>query len=113
MNLLFNAEDRKRILGMVLRCRNEEEEFIWNRSRYGQYSVRSAYYGAMNELIDNLKLRIAGDWMLIWKLQVPHKVGIHLWRTTKNVLPCCYNLRRRHVPCPSECMLCEAADDTE
>lgn len=34
----------------------------------------------MNELIDNFDLRVAGDWKLIWKLQVPTK-----WRSTFGV----------------------------
>lgn len=65
---LFNAADRKRIQSMVLEYKCERDTLVCNRSRDGRYSVKSSYYGAMNDFIDNTKLCISEDWNLIWSL---------------------------------------------
>lgn len=36
------------------------DELIWWRSINGQYSVRSTYFGAMEDLIDNSHIRVQG-----------------------------------------------------
>lgn len=80
---LFNSEDQNRIRGMSLRCRDMNNTLVWNRSRDGRFLVKSTYYVAMNEFTDTSELRIGGDWGLIWKMQIPSKVKLQLWRSTK------------------------------
>lgn len=92
---LFNTEGQNRILGMTLGCREPNDTLVWNRSRDDLFSVKS------------------GDWGSIWKLQVPSKVKIFIWRTVRGVLPFRFNLRRRRVQCPEECPLCESAVENE
>lgn len=48
--------------------------FLILKVKNGQYSVRSAYFGAMEDLIDNSHLRVQGAWMNIWWLKIPQKV---------------------------------------
>lgn len=98
---------------MVLQCRGGEDQLVWNRSRDGCYSVKSAYYGAMIDLIDSSKCCIPGDWNSLWKLRIPHKVKIHLSRTARSCLPCRYNLCRCRVPCPVACTLCDDSEESE
>lgn len=85
---------------------------IWWWSRKGMYLVRLVYYGIMEDLIDNQHLRKPGNWMLIWRVKIPNKVKLMLWRVTRGCLPTRMNLRKRHVPCEDHCLMCrEGTED--
>lgn len=85
----------------------EEDTLVWWRSRNGNYSVKSAYYVFMEELVDHSVLRMDGDWMSIWKLKVPQKVKLLLRRANRGCLPTRCNLQSKHVPCDWLCPLCK------
>lgn len=102
---LFNSEDFSRIFSMFMQCRDDSNQLLWNYSRYGLYSVKSGYYVAINNLIDSSELQVVGDWNSIWRLHIPHKVKIHLWRAARGILSYLTNLRRSHVDCPADCAL--------
>lgn len=72
--------------------------------------MRSAYYGVMEDLIDNTHLRKEGDWMAIWKLKIPQKVKLFIWRAVCDVLPIRDNLRKRRVNCDFNCDHCPDID---
>lgn len=46
----------------------------WSFSRDECYSVKSAYFHIMENVIDNSHLRENGDWMLLWKLKMPQRI---------------------------------------
>jgi hypothetical protein len=48
---------------------DEEDKPIWRLTRDGFYSVKSAYYHAMEDLIDNSCLNIAANWKDMWSLK--------------------------------------------
>lgn len=53
---------------------------IWFPEKHGLYTVNSAYNLFMNKLFESDHLRVSGDWSLIWKLKVPPRVKLLLWR---------------------------------
>lgn len=59
---IFNDQEAKRVLDIALITAHGDDEFVCDRSRNGIYSVKSTYYGAMNDLIDNIELRVSRDW---------------------------------------------------
>lgn len=66
----------------------------------------------MEELIDNTHLRKEGEWMAIWKLKIPQKVKLFIWRAARGVLPVRDNLRRRHVNCEISRAYCPDHEET-
>lgn len=89
------------------------DKLCWWRSRNGEYSVQSGYYSTMEVLIDNHHFRKPGDWMRIWKLNIPPKFKLLLWRVARGCLPTRINLRKKHVPCVDTCLMCEGAIEDE
>ncbi|PNY17449.1 hypothetical protein L195_g014192 [Trifolium pratense] len=84
---LFNLRDATEILKIPVSCMREEDVPIWRFSKNSVYSVLLAYYQLMEAVIDNTHLRVEGDWMKIWKLKVPNRVKIFIWRTLRGCLP--------------------------
>lgn len=51
-------------------------------------------------------------WDKVWKLDVPPKVRIFLWRVLREVLPCKSSLLRRHVELDPTCPVCATAEES-
>lgn len=80
---IFAAQEANLINSMPLLVRDSEDNITWWRSKNGSYSVRSAYYRVMEDLIDNTHLLKEGDWMSLWKFKVPQKVKLLLWSAAR------------------------------
>lgn len=98
---------------MVIHNLGDEDKLVWWRSRNGVYSVRSAYFGIMEDLTDSFHLRVPGNWMQIWRLKVPQRVKILLWRMARGCLPPQCNLARCHIPCEEECPMCTNGTESD
>lgn len=60
----------------------------------------------------NIKVLVL-DWKkLIWKLDVPNKVKLFLWRATHNIIPCASILHSRHLSQSKACNICARASET-
>lgn len=79
---------------------------IWGPSPNGEYAVKSAYHLCMNNIVDSQPMQVDGKWSLIWRLQVPHKVGIFLWQLCRDILPTLLSLQSRGTACPTSCVFC-------
>jgi ribonuclease HI len=77
------------------------------------YSVRSAYYQLMENIIDNNHLKENGNWKKLWKLQVPNKVKIFLWRVLRGCLPVRSRLVDKGVRCDNKCPQCASYAENE
>ena len=50
-------------------------------------------------------------WQHIWKLQLPGKVRMFLWRLTHNILPTLLNIKRKHIELDTRCPMCQRLDE--
>jgi len=107
INGLFHNHDREAIAKMVLLNREGEDKRIWKFSQQGHYTVKSAYRYAMETLVDNEEYRIPGEWNIIWKMKLPQRVKVFLWRALRGVLPTRMRLQDKGVPCTDSCPHCE------
>lgn len=55
---------------------------------------RSAHKLILNDIVDCSQLRMEGDRMLIWKMKLPARVKIFLWRACSDTLPSRARLQR-------------------
>jgi hypothetical protein len=94
----FLPMDRDLILSIPLSTRQQDDFWAWHYDKKGVFSVRSAY----RMLIDMRERRTAWldelpsssgtkerekEWTAIWKVLVPSKIRVFLWRLAKQSLP--------------------------
>ena len=90
------------IMSMPLPRTNTRDVLIWKENKSQSFTVKSAYQVAltMKEIthIEHSTARTEWDlWRKLWRLNVPPKVRMFLWRACSNVLPTRENLHRRRV----------------
>lgn len=111
IHAVFNNVDANNILSMPRPIVVREDQLIWKFSRNGCYTVKSAYYHAMEHLVDSSHLRMDCNWNSIWSLKVPHKLKILLWRIARRCLPTRCRLRHKGVPCQDLCPMCKVPEN--
>jgi ribonuclease HI len=110
---MFNHKDATEIRRLPLNLLTREDEPIWRYSRNGNYTVRSAYYQLMEHIVDNNDLKEPGNWKKLWRLNVPNKVRIFIWRLLRGCLPVRGRLVQRGVPCDNKCPSCASYEENE
>ncbi|GJN02011.1 hypothetical protein PR202_ga19322 [Eleusine coracana subsp. coracana] len=118
---LFTARDIEVILQIPLSTRRQEDFWSWHYEKNGVFSMRSAYRMLVNNrehataYMENIPGRsdIASEekeWLRLWKLDLPSKIKIFLWRLARLSLPSADVLHRRNMTTHSSCSLCGAQD---
>ena len=105
----FSKDDADCIVHIPLSRRQSEDTIIWHYDRRGQYLVKSGYQVAFNHKhqgIPNCSNLNPSHWSVIWKLKIPEKVKIFLWRAAKDILPTAENLWRKRVLQEATCLVC-------
>jgi hypothetical protein len=117
----FVRVDANLILGLPICTRNIEDFWSWNFEKKGIFTVRSAY----RMLVETKQRREAWldgrasssdttaeskSWTTMWKVKVPSKIRVFLWRLAKQSLPTSDLLHHRNMSTTSTCVLCGAAD---
>ena len=113
---LFWPIDAQRILNIPLAVGMMEDFVSWHLHRSGSFTVNSAYHEEW-EHQHGRKLRMTNSiqasstspvWRTVWKLNVPSKVKIHVWKTLLGAIPCQGVLANRHIITSSQCPLCNS-----
>ncbi|XP_062020959.1 uncharacterized protein LOC133737422 [Rosa rugosa] len=73
INRLFSEEEAEAIMAMPLSRRNVVDRLVWKLSRDGKFSKK------------------------FWKVDIPNKAKIHMWRVCLDILPYVGNLATRRV----------------
>ncbi|KAK0580330.1 hypothetical protein LWI29_000723 [Acer saccharum] len=92
------------------------EDFLaWHYEKNGEYSVRSGYNLALEQKI-SASVSNPGManrwWNILWKLQLPPKVKIFVWRACWNAFPSLQNLWKRKVVVSPMCNSCPSSVET-
>lgn len=68
----------------------------------------------MEEVIDNSHLHVPGDWLQLWKMKVPLKIEITIWRALRVCLQSGFNLKNKGVNRTDLCSECnQGIEDQE
>ncbi|KAM0988472.1 hypothetical protein ACFX2A_012624 [Malus domestica] len=120
----FNRDDVAPILSIPLSRNGGLDRLVWHYNVNGEYSVRSGY-GVAVDLMENGALGRKGRgapsdrqknnqvWKQIWKLNVPNKIKIFIWRCCNRAVAVRHNLQRRHLRVNNVCGVCGVAEETE
>ncbi|XP_075492415.1 uncharacterized protein LOC142530463 [Primulina tabacum] len=112
METIFENRDTKAVTEIPLGPIKLQDNRIWHFSKNGDYTVKSGYHVAMS-LDANLEARkIQGNWKAIWKLNVPPKIKIFLWRACRECLSHRINMQNRGIQVASLCVVCNKELDT-
>ncbi|PRQ57723.1 hypothetical protein RchiOBHm_Chr1g0351461 [Rosa chinensis] len=66
------------------------DRLCWKLSRDGRFSVKTAYRSVFSNSpsYNPLQLPIGtGFWKKLWKVVIPNKAKIHIWRVCLDILP--------------------------
>ncbi|XP_050111742.1 uncharacterized protein LOC126590298 [Malus sylvestris] len=120
----FNQDDVLPILSIPLSHSSLGDRLVWHHTTNGVYSVKTRY-GLAVKLMEYGALRRKGRgapsefnkqnmvWNNIWRLQVPNKIKIFIWRCCNNALAVRRNLKRCHMRIDNVCGVCNLYIETE
>jgi ribonuclease HI len=110
---LFNPRDVAEILKIPLHMTHNVDVPMWRLSRNGKFSVKSAYFHLMEEIIDNNHLKEEGNWKRLWQIKVPNRVKLFMWRVLRGCLPVKERLVCKRVNCDNKCPCCDQQCENE
>ena len=106
------------ILNIPLSFNLPEDSIIWIGNKRGVFSVRSAYYVAL-QVVEKSEASgcSSGDcrtrlWKKVWQLHLPAKIRIFAWKACLDGLPTKLNLAKRGVLIEAACPLCLKASES-
>lgn len=106
---LVKPFDANAMLQIPLHRRGGEHFRYWVANDNGRYSVKSRYHLVRNSFSPppfQLCYPWHKWWNMVWKLNVPPKIRIFLWRASWDYLHTVANLRSKYVPTDGFCSLC-------
>ncbi|KAK3194282.1 hypothetical protein Dsin_025592 [Dipteronia sinensis] len=92
-----------------------EDVILWHYEEIGRYTVNNGYWVGRN--MEAKASTSSGSsqsfwWKVLWKLKIPQKVKIFVWKTCFDWIPTTFSLAQRDVPVMVRCPACRASDDS-
>ncbi|KAK2663280.1 hypothetical protein Ddye_001854 [Dipteronia dyeriana] len=92
-----------------------EDTVLWHFEGNGLFSVKSAYWLGKNE--DNIHNTSSSNnsdswWQLFWKLKIPLKVKIMVWKSCHDWIPTKVNIAHNGIKTLNICVGCKIANET-
>jgi hypothetical protein len=105
------------IRSIPLSMERHDDEWAWHfEKKNGTFSVRSAYRMLVNTknemeawLDDRPSVSLCNDkksWSSLWKIKVPSKIKVFLWRLSHQSLPTGTTLHCRNMSNSCACAIC-------
>jgi len=113
----FSSTDASRILQIPLSCNRVPDCVSWPWTKTGTFTVKSAYIMARCQQVylqtsaqgkgaTSNQDQAANDWKRLWKIKVPPKMLIMLWRFVHDCLPTGQQLKNRNITASEVCCHC-------
>lgn len=106
---LFNENIIQQILKIPISQSREEDVWLWLDEANGAYSVKSGYHRLCQIHTSDSNTGNNFNLLKIWRLSVPPKVKIFIWRACQNCLPSLDNLCRKYVEVYPICPICQSS----
>lgn len=121
INQIFLPTDVEAIISIPLCTWNINDFWSWAHEKSGSFTIRSAYRMLVSTKhrreawLDGRAGSSDGDgvkkaWTKLWKIDVPLKIKVFLWRLAHQSLPTADILNHRNMSTSSTCGLCGSAD---
>lgn len=111
---LFWTVDVNRILQIPLNTHGFDNFIAWSGTTHDKYSVRSGYHMQWRHQygMRGGQLALPGSsiynpvWRVFWKLKIPSKVKIFVWRALHDgIIPLKFILTNRHIGTSGQCTI--------
>ncbi|XP_074308855.1 uncharacterized protein LOC141643553 [Silene latifolia] len=112
---LFLPFEQERIRAIQLSDIKPIDDWCWDHTKDGQYSVRTAYHllmGRGGEAEQSDYGRSKWLWNVIWKTPVIPRVKIFMWQLCHDALPTRHNIGRRLALRDEDCPFCSCNMET-
>jgi hypothetical protein len=118
LNECFTPMDAVTIANIPI---NQDDFWAWHLDKRGMFSVRSAYFMLVHRrdqceaALQNIASRsdhkaVTEEWKSLWRVKVPSKISIFLWRLACLSLPFGDVLHHRNMAQSSACFFCGSQD---
>lgn len=107
---LFEAESAEAILSIPLANSRQEDKLIWVPNAKGKVTSKSAYN--ISNLHPNQSCLSDQMWKKIWKIRVPERVKMLIWRIATNTILVKEVLGQRVELDSQECVLCQDGQES-
>lgn len=116
INSIFTPWEAKAILDEVLPQFPTPDSWTWAHSRKGIFTVKSAYFLALqNRNINQAsssEVKGKNIWKHLWKTKLPKKIQLFGWKVLKNGVPVSLNLARRGMKVDTCCSICGDGEES-
>ena len=91
-----------------------QDKLLWKYSREGNYQVKRAYELIAQDIARQSRPWQAqnGWWRSFWKIKVPLKISIFIWKLIHNCLPTFLNLHIRGITNVKWCPMCNEEEES-
>jgi ribonuclease HI len=121
---IFEEEIATRILQIPVSRRGGDDFLSWPHTKFGDYTVASAYNLARTEKFFLDRSRSGGGtssataadtvlWRCLWAIRAPGKMKVNLWRLAHDCLPTGQQMCRRHIPTSASCAVCTMEESVD
>ncbi|XP_074378321.1 uncharacterized protein LOC141719854 [Apium graveolens] len=104
----FTEDDARLILAVRIPQNPTVDRLAWSRTTNGQYTVKTGYQLWHDSNIGPGSVYQSNGWSKLWRLNLPHKIKIFLWRFCRNNIPVRRRLSAKGVRLPITCPMCMA-----
>lgn len=98
---LFNEKDAETILNTPISSRQLCDRLVWHYAKNGIYNTRDGYRFWSNQM--DVNIPVSQGWSKIWRLLIPHKARVFLWRLGRNNLAVREALSHKGVNLETKC----------
>ncbi|KAK3188793.1 hypothetical protein Dsin_028354 [Dipteronia sinensis] len=103
------------ILSIPCSIAQVDDTLSWHYDKLGYFSVKSGYHLGCNLLSRPSSLGLSGSeswWKFLWRLTVPSKIKLLIWKACHEWLPTMAVLTKRKMTMDSLCPLCKTRPET-
>ncbi|KAL5566290.1 hypothetical protein UlMin_029454 [Ulmus minor] len=110
----FHPDEAEAILSLPLPRQKVPDSLLWHYDKSGHYTIRSGYWLASKNkgVPSSSTTSHTAWWQRFWRLRIPPKIRVFLWKAFHNWIPSSVNLARHGVPTQARCSNCNETDDT-
>lgn len=102
----FVEEDVRAILAIIVPQQDRQDRVVWSESSNGVYTAKAGYRFWYDQVFGTSSIPQSNGWNKIWRLQIPHKMKIFIWRFCRNSVPVRRRLNAKGVTLPITCPMC-------
>lgn len=112
---LYSSEVLSQITRIPFSLSSINDQLMWKPASDGHYTVSKGYQLLLHRheaLSSSTNIISSLDWHWLWKIDLPPKFIIFLWRPVHSAIPAAAVLRQHHIDSHQPCLFCNDPDES-